>query len=111
MRIGWKPQSIAMAIAFAFAAGGAGPAVAGDPAAGKEIATRICSKCHAVGPEGASPNPAALPFRALAANSVINDSTFRQLWRAPHSAMTDIKLDDRQLDDLVSYVLSLRPPS
>jgi mono/diheme cytochrome c family protein len=108
MRSGWKRRGIAMAFAFAWCAGGA---AAADPVTGEGIATRLCAKCHAVGAAGASPNPAALPFAALARNPVINDGTLRTLWRAPHAAMTDIKLDDRQLDDLVSYVLSLRTRS
>lgn len=43
------------------------PASAQSPvAAGREIADALCSRCHAIGLHGKSPNPKSPPFRRLA---------------------------------------------
>jgi cytochrome c len=34
---------------------------------GREIAQRICARCHAIGPEGESPHRSAPPFRVIVA--------------------------------------------
>jgi cytochrome c len=34
--------------------------------AGRDIAKNFCSRCHAIGARGASPNPKSPPFRFLA---------------------------------------------
>jgi cytochrome c len=45
----------------------AGPAVAADAAveAGQAIVKANCSRCHAIGATGESPNPKSPPFRTL----------------------------------------------
>ncbi len=44
----------------------AGPASAGDPEAGREMAERLCAGCHAVGADDDSRHEAAPPLRDLA---------------------------------------------
>jgi mono/diheme cytochrome c family protein len=50
---------------LALASSGAAVAAKGGVARGRAIAQANCSRCHAIGVEGGSPNPAAPPFRAL----------------------------------------------
>jgi mono/diheme cytochrome c family protein len=80
-----------------------------DPVAGKELAARWCAECHAIEGKGPSPNRAAPRFVELAANPAITEYSLRHLLRAPHATMPLIKLDDDQMEDVVSYVLSLKP--
>jgi mono/diheme cytochrome c family protein len=40
---------------------------------GREIATTFCSRCHAIGPSGESPNPKSPPFRLLSKKYPLSD--------------------------------------
>lgn len=44
---------------------GAGHALAGDAAEGRKIVQEECSRCHAIGKTGKSPNPLSPPFREV----------------------------------------------
>ena len=43
----------------------AAPAERGSVEHGRQLVTRNCAGCHAVGPRGDSPNPLSPPFREL----------------------------------------------
>jgi cytochrome c len=74
-----------------------------------------CSRCHAIGPTGASPYAPAPPFRtlherydvsaiaeALAEGIVVGHEGDRQ--------MPQFMLDPGQIDDVIAYLKSLEPP-
>ncbi len=101
----------AFALALAIFGCAAAPAFAADPAAGKALATRLCASCHAIGPDDRSRSREAPPFRMIVANSSMTDARLREVFRWPHASIPNTKLDDAPLEDLVSYVRSLRPRS
>ena len=93
---------------------GAFPALAQpapDPAAGKLLAEQLCSSCHLVGPRQAGPVPDGVPsFMAIAARPDNDERRIQAaLISAPHPLMPSPPLDSRQMADVASYILTLRP--
>jgi mono/diheme cytochrome c family protein len=79
-------------------------------AAGARLAAEQCAECHIVR-EGQPPSfySVAPSFMSIAARSGMNKRALRVTLRTPHRTMPNIVLDDRQLDALAAYVLSLKP--
>jgi mono/diheme cytochrome c family protein len=75
---------------------------------GQTLSERWCSQCHAVKPNQASANPAAPKFADLAAESSITEYSLRAFLRTPHETMPNITLKPDDMDDIVSYILSLK---
>ncbi len=95
-------------MAMALLAGLAPPAFAQDPEAGREIATRLCSRCHAIASGEASPaaNAPAFPTlgrrwplgalrEALAEGIVVGHS---------EPPMPEFSFTPRRIDDLIAYL-------
>jgi mono/diheme cytochrome c family protein len=81
-----------------------------DSAAGDRLAGQWCAECHAVRLDQRSPNPAAPRFVDLAANSGLTDQLLRAVLQSPHKTMPNIMFTPAQMDDIVAYFASLRPP-
>ncbi len=100
----------ALGAALAVAAFGGAPGnAAAAPLAGEPLAQRWCAQCHAVKPGGVSPEPKAPSFGELAAQPSITEYSLRILLRTPHESMPDLILKPEDLDDLVGYIVSLKP--
>lgn len=73
---------------------------------GGELANTMCGGCHAVGDEGASPNPAAPPLRAAYAGA--DQTQFAQQMReglpAGHPDMPRFVFTPDQIDALTAYL-------
>ena len=82
-----------------------------DETAGQKLATNWCSECHAVAPGQRSPNPAAPRFVDVAKDPAVTENALRTFLRTPHAKMPSIILNQDQLDDVVSYILSLKRSS
>jgi mono/diheme cytochrome c family protein len=80
-----------------------------DPAAGERLAEKWCAECHAIRADRLSPNPASPTFRKLAAEPSITEYSLRALLRSPHETMPHIMFKDDELDDIISYIMSLKP--
>jgi mono/diheme cytochrome c family protein len=79
----------------------------GNPAAGRELATQLCTTCHTVGAERAG-SDAAPPFPALAKDA---DTTLTELhgWSGPmHPVLSNLALTPRQIADINAYLDRLR---
>lgn len=104
--------------AFLFALIGAlltGPALrvaaqeVGSTEAGSRLAARWCSSCHIVGPtaqQGVSNG--APPFEAIAQMSSTTMTSLRVFLMTPHPPMPDLHLSRNEIDDIATYILSLR---
>ncbi|HSA80108.1 MAG TPA: hypothetical protein VLE23_04750 [Geminicoccaceae bacterium] len=80
----------------------------GDPAAGRELASKLCSACHIVGSEAVG-SDAAPPFPVIAKDPEL---TFSELhaWIGPmHPILPDLALTSKQIADINAYLDSLRP--
>ena len=80
-----------------------------DPAAGKRLAEQWCTQCHAVRTDRLSSNLSAPTFPELAAAASITEYSLRALLRSPHETMPQITFTADQLDDIVGYIVSLKP--
>jgi mono/diheme cytochrome c family protein len=87
-------------------------AEAGEPEAvgrGRILAERWCSDCHAVhAGDLASRNRAAPRFADVAASEAGSEVVLRAFFKNEHEKMPAIRLDAQQIEDVVSYILSLR---
>ncbi len=79
-------------------------------AAGRRLAQRECSGCHATATAGESRNASAPPLRALAERypgSLLVDA-FPQRMKVGHPAMPEFRLSPSDVDALLSYLLSIQ---
>jgi mono/diheme cytochrome c family protein len=92
----------------AAAASAAGDTV--DVSAGRALAKQWCSECHDVRPGGqTSPNLYAPTFGELAALPGVTELSLRAMLRNDHLTMPAIKFPAGQMDDIVGYLISLKP--
>ena len=80
-----------------------------DLVAGKLLADKWCAECHGVRAGRLGPNLSAPTFPQLAAEPSITEYSLRALLRAPHETMPQITFTPDQLDDIVGYIMSLKP--
>ena len=97
---------LAAAISMAMAALNGASA---DAVAGKESAEKWCAECHSLRPDRLSPNSAAPTFPQLAAEPSITQYSLRAFFQSPHETMPQIAFTREQMDDIVDYILSLKP--
>ena len=88
------------------------PALATAPQQGQAFAQRTCGGCHATGLYGSSSNPNAPPFGAIANQDGLTAETLSYWLRSAHNypVEMDFLLNDRDVDALVAYFVSLRDP-
>jgi mono/diheme cytochrome c family protein len=83
-----------------------------DVSAGQALAKQWCTECHEIRPGGSvSPNILAPPFRELAALPGFTELSLRAMLRNDHLTMPAIKFTPAQMDDIVGYLISLKPAS
>ena len=81
-----------------------------DVLRGQALAERWCANCHVVNRAATAGRSDGLPtFPALAARKETTAATLKGAMTATHSRMPDFQLGARDQDDLVAYILSLRP--
>ena len=80
----------------------------GDPAAGHELASKLCTACHIVGTERTG-SDVAPPFAALAQDPDIA-LTELHAWRSGpmHPILSNLALTTKQIADVNAYLDSLR---
>jgi len=103
----------ALAALLLFAPAVAAQETGGDVAAGKALAVQTCSACHLVGASQQAPDRSV---RAPAFRDVANmpATTTRSLYvflHTPHPSMPNLILSQKEADDVISYIMSLRTRS
>src|SRR6516165_7633339 len=98
--------SLGLALPMFLASVGSYPA---DMVAEKSLAEKWCAECHSLRAGRLGPNPAAPTFQELAAEPSITEYSLRALLRSPHETMPQITFTPDQLDDIVRYIMSLKP--
>jgi len=81
-----------------------------DTVAGRHIAQR-CKSCHSVGVKGASPNPAAPPFRTLSQRyplENLQEALVEGIIVGHASGMPQTKLTPRQAEDFLRYLKAIQ---
>lgn len=81
----------------------------GDPAAGLQLALRNCAQCHVVAGRQAGPVPVGVPtFADVARMPSTTALSLRAFLQTPHPPMPDLALSRREIEDVSTYILSLR---
>ncbi len=85
------------------------PAAAGSVAEGGQLAQARCAACHAIGPTGASPRPAAPPFRDLHRRYPVDQlaESLAEGIVTGHPDMPEVSFDEAQVASLIAYLRSL----
>jgi mono/diheme cytochrome c family protein len=80
---------------------------------GQALAQASCSGCHAVGHTGTSPNRNAPSFASIANQQGLTSETLSSWLRDAHNYPGEMQfeLDQREVDDLVAYMVTLRDPN
>jgi mono/diheme cytochrome c family protein len=90
----------------------AGAAAAQPSAAdrGAALAKRNCGMCHAIGPQGKSPFPAAPPFRELGKRYSLDDlqEALAEGMLTGHPAMPEFRFSPAQINDLITYLKTIQ---
>jgi mono/diheme cytochrome c family protein len=101
------PLTLSMLAPLALALPAAAQQLEGDPAAGQELATELCTACHIVGTEEVG-SDVAPPFPVIARNP---DMTLTELhaWIGPaHPMLPNLALTPQQIADINAYLDTLR---
>jgi len=104
-----KGTDIGIGLAAAFVTAVVVTGVSADPIAGKDLAEKWCVECHGIRADRLSPNLDAPTFPELAAEPSITEYSLRALLRSPHETMPQITFTSDQMDDIVDYIMSLKP--
>ena len=80
----------------------------GDPASGREIATKLCSTCHRVLPMTLTDKSDPPSFQSVADLPSTTGLALKVFLRSNHKNMPNLVLSDAESDDLIAYILSLK---
>jgi cytochrome c len=80
----------------------------GDIVAGHALARQWCSSCHAVERNPAQVSDVAPSFAAIAKMPSTTTTSLRVWLQSPHPRMPNLQLTRQQIDDINSYILSLK---
>ena len=89
------------------------PAVAqdlrGGADAGAAFAQRECAACHVVGGDWpANPRSPAPSFESIAGEPSATPLSLRVFLSTPHRNMPNLILSEREMDDVIAYIVALR---
>lgn len=81
----------------------------GDASAGQAYADGVCAECHAVKKgQRVSPHERAPAFEVVANTRGMTEMALRVWFQSPHPSMPNLMLKEKQSDDLIAYILSLK---
>ena len=77
---------------------------------GRAIAEVNCAACHAIGPSGRSPNPAAPHFRSLLSryHAEVLVTELNEGMRVAHAPMPQFQFNPAATDSLIAYLQSVK---
>ena len=79
-----------------------------DAAKGAQMAQLWCANCHVVSGNRAGSVPQGPPSFQSVARSGMTTDQLRAFLSHPHGAMPDLALTRAEIDDLISYIVTLR---
>jgi mono/diheme cytochrome c family protein len=89
----------------------AGAQETAEPSAekGYQLARRLCSNCHLIEDKANATLPAGVPtFRGIANRPGQTGQRITNTLMVPHAPMPDIRLSGPEIQDLISYLETLR---
>ena len=101
--------ALATSVVASFGAASAQQILPGDPVAGHAFVRENCSDCHNVEREWDELSAVYGPaFVDIAASPGLTATRLRAFLLTPHFEMPDFILSVQEIDDIVSYILTLR---
>jgi mono/diheme cytochrome c family protein len=82
--------------------------VDGDPASGRQIATKRCSSCHRVLPMTLSDKADPPGFQSIADQPSTTGLSLNVFLHSNHRNMPDFIISGAESNDLIAYILSLK---
>jgi cytochrome c len=82
--------------------------VDGDPAPGRQIATKRCSSCHRVMPMTLSDKSDPPSFQSIADQPSTTGLSLNVFLHSNHRNMPDFLVSNAESNDLIAYILSLK---
>lgn len=79
-----------------------------DATKGAQIARQWCANCHVIGGNSAAVVPQGPPTFSTIARSGMASDQLRAFLSHPHGAMPDLALTRAEIDDVISYIKTLR---
>jgi cytochrome c len=79
-----------------------------DASKGAQIARQWCANCHVIGGNTAGPVPQGPPSFQMIARGGMPADQLRAFLSHPHGAMPNLSLTRAEIDDLISYIETLR---
>jgi mono/diheme cytochrome c family protein len=99
-----------LAVLAADAATRAQESLPGDPVAGRAFVRENCADCHDVERVWSELTPFYGPaFVDIAASPGLTATRLRAFLRTPHVEMPDFIFTEQEVDDIISYILTLKP--
>jgi mono/diheme cytochrome c family protein len=95
------------ALSIVLAAAPAAAQQEGDPAAGRQLASQLCTACHIVGTERTGSDMAP-PFASIAKDPDITLSELHGWGGAGHPMLPNLVLTPKQVADINAYLDTLR---
>ncbi len=78
---------------------------------GRRVSKEQCAICHAIkGEHTITPSTGAPSFTLIADNPTYTDLALRVFFQSHHERMPSFVLSDQEQEDVIAYILSLRPP-
>ena len=82
----------------------------GDPERGRDFAATMCADCHSVGEDDTpSPNQDAPSFKSVAEMPSTTRTALVVWFQSSHPTMPNLVLNQDEKDDVIAYILSLKP--
>lgn len=82
----------------------------GDPRLGLTYALSNCAECHDVnGTRDKSSNPSAPSFASVASTPALNRRALAVWLQTSHPTMPNLVISREERDDVIAYIMSLRP--
>ena len=104
------PTILAVAATLVAAAGTARAQEIGNVDAGRAVAEKVCAQCHLVEAGQAPPRDVGAPsFYEFMAKPDSTEFRLRAFLRTPHYKMPDLRFTRAETDDIIAYLLSLKP--
>jgi len=79
-----------------------------DASKGVQIARQWCANCHVIGGNPTGPVPQGPPSFQIVARSGMTADQLRVFLSHPHGAMPNLALTRAEIDDLITYIETLR---
>jgi len=103
--------SLFIAAALAVPVGALSQPLEGDASSGRQVAIEACSACHHIDADISSKGAFPPSFEDIAKLPSTTELSLRAFLRSSHVTMPNLLIFAPDIDDLIVYILSLKPQS